>query len=74
MREWVSASVMANGIRVHYTQTGGGLPPLILLHGITDNGLCWTRVARTLEEEWDLSMPDARGHGLSEAPDTGHDY
>ena len=74
MRQWVSATVMANGIRIHYTRTGRDLPPLILLHGITDNGLCWTRVARALEAEWDVIMPDARGHGLSEAPDTGHDY
>jgi hypothetical protein len=26
-------------------------PTLLLLHGITDNALCWTRVARTLEPE-----------------------
>ena len=39
-----------------------------MAHGLTDNGLCWTRVARDLEPEYDLVMYDARGHGQSTAP------
>jgi len=55
---------------IHYTRTGGAptggeKPPLILAHGFTDNGLCWTRTAQAFEDDYDVIMPDARGHGLS---------
>jgi pimeloyl-ACP methyl ester carboxylesterase len=66
MAEWPGEHTHANGIDIHYHRTGGagtGKPPLILLHGITDNGLCWTRVARDLRDSYDVIMPDARGHG-----------
>jgi pimeloyl-ACP methyl ester carboxylesterase len=64
---------MANGIRIHYVRTGGSKPPLLLAHGFSDNGLCWTPVAQALEGDFDVIMPDARGHGLSDAPETGYD-
>jgi pimeloyl-ACP methyl ester carboxylesterase len=67
--EWYSDSVIANGIRIHFYRTGGDKPPLVLAHGITDNGLCWTQLARVLEENYDVIMYDARGHGLSDAPE-----
>jgi N-formylmaleamate deformylase len=66
--EWYSDYVIANGIRIHFHRTGGDKPPLVLTHGITDNGLCWTQLARVLEEHYDVIMYDARGHGLSDAP------
>jgi N-formylmaleamate deformylase len=56
----------ANKVKIHYYRTGGDKPPLILLHGATDNGLCWTRVARVLAQDYDIIMPDAQGHGLSD--------
>ena len=74
MTDWVSAICIANGIRIHYTRTGGGKRPLILLHGLNANGACWSAQARALEEEYDVIMPDARGHGLSSAPDYGYSY
>jgi N-formylmaleamate deformylase len=69
MSRWSSGDVLTNGIRIHYHRTGGDKPPLVVLHGFSDNGLCWTRVAQALEEDYDVIMPDARGHGLSEAPE-----
>lgn len=72
MTQWPSGDVIANGIRLHYYRTGGEKPPLVLLHGFSDNALCWTRVARALEPEYDVIMYDARGHGLSEAPESGY--
>jgi N-formylmaleamate deformylase len=72
MGRWETGDVTANGIKIHYTRTGGGTPPLVLNHGATDNGLCWTPVARALEAEYDVVMPDARGHGLSDAPVDGY--
>lgn len=49
MNTWQSEFVHTNGIRIHYTRTGGDKPALVLLHGITDNGLCWSRTALHLE-------------------------
>lgn len=72
MTDWQTGDVVANGIRIHYSRTGGDKPPLLLLHGSTDNGLCWTPVARQLAADYDVVMPDARGHGLSEAPPEGY--
>src|SRR5919202_3971577 len=69
MAEWFSGDVVANGIKTHYYRPGGEKPPLVLSHGATDNGLCWTRLARALEADYDVIMPDARGHGLSDAPE-----
>jgi N-formylmaleamate deformylase len=67
-----TGDVVANGIRSHYFRTGGDKPPLVLLHGATDNGLCWTPIARQLEADYDVVLPDARGHGLSDAPEEGY--
>ena len=72
MSDWSSNTLAANGIRIHYHRTLGENPPLVLLHGFSDNGLCWTRAARVLQQDYDVIMPDARGHGLSTAPDEGY--
>ncbi|MGI9147234.1 MAG: alpha/beta fold hydrolase [Chloroflexota bacterium] len=72
MPEWFSGDVVANGMRIHYHRTGGGKPPLVLSHGATDSGLCWTRVTRALESDYDVILPDARGHGTSDAPPSGY--
>lgn len=72
MTNWLSGNVTANGVNLHYHRAGGDGPPVVLLHGITDNGLCWTRVAQVLQADFDVIMVDARGHGLSEAPDRGY--
>lgn len=78
VREWFDGVVKANEIEIHYHRTGGvegnGRPVLVLLHGITDNGLCWARFARGLEDSYDLVMPDARGHGQTCGPVEGISY
>jgi N-formylmaleamate deformylase len=71
MDAWESAFVEANGLRLHHTRTGGAKPPVVLAHGVTDDGLCWTPVAEALAAEYDLIMVDARGHGRSEAMEGG---
>ena len=72
MSSWQSGDVEANGLRLHYTRTGGAKPPVVLAHGFSDDGLCWTPVAEALEAEYDVIMVDARGHGRSEAPERGY--
>ena len=72
MSTWMDGTVEANGIRLHYWRTGGDKTPIVLAHGLTDNGLAWTRLAHVLEPTYDLIMVDARGHGLSDKPETGY--
>jgi pimeloyl-ACP methyl ester carboxylesterase len=72
--EWYTDDITVNGIKIHYHRTGGDKPPVVLAHGITDNGLCWTQFAQVLERDYDVIMYDARGHGLSEHPPTGYTY
>ncbi len=74
MKDWSILTCETNGIKIHYIRTGGNKQPIILLHGLTANGSCWTNFARALEEEYDVIMPDARGHGKSSKPDHGYRY
>jgi pimeloyl-ACP methyl ester carboxylesterase len=69
MGSWCDGFI-SNGI--HFTRTGGDGPPLVLAHGFTDSGLCWTRTAKALEADYDVIMPDARGHGQSAPAETRH--
>lgn len=73
MADWQSGGVEANGIRLHYTRTGGEGPPLVLAHGVTDDGLCWTPGADAGQRAYDVIIVDARGHGRLDAPETGYD-
>jgi pimeloyl-ACP methyl ester carboxylesterase len=71
--------VAVSGGLLAYHRTGGSGPPLVLSHGLTDNGLCWRRVAAALQSDFDVIMLDARGHGESSrmpegaTPDPGDD-
>ena len=65
---WTDGYVLANGIRIHYWRTGGDKPVMLMAHGSSDNGLCWTALAKELEDDYDIILPDARGHGLSDPP------
>jgi len=67
---WTQKTVtIKDDIDIFYTRTGGEKPQIVLLHGITDNGLCWEQLARDLEENYDLIMIDAYGHGKSSRVD-----
>ncbi|NNB85535.1 alpha/beta hydrolase [Corallococcus exiguus] len=74
MTTWASGVCETNGIDLHYLRTGGAKPPVVLLHGLIGSGACWTPVARVLEGEFDVVMPDARGHGDSSTPHHGYRY
>jgi len=39
---------------------------LILLHGFTEANSSWFELARSLEKEYDLILPDLLGHGNSD--------
>jgi N-formylmaleamate deformylase len=74
MTNWVTGLCETNSTSIHYLRTGGSKPPLVLLHGLTGSGACWIPLARGLEGEYDVLMPDARGHGNSGTPLSGYRY
>jgi N-formylmaleamate deformylase len=72
--DWMSGVCKTNGIHIQYLRTGGCKPAVVLLHGLTGSGACWIPLARALEGEYDVVMPDARGHGNSSTPLNGYRY
>lgn len=69
---WAEGDIPVNGINIHYYRTGDAQKPsVVLLHGFTDNGLCWRRLATDLSPDYDLVMIDAAGHGKSGGPEHG---
>jgi N-formylmaleamate deformylase len=71
---WTGDVCQANGLDIHYLRTGGSKPPLIALHGLMGSGECLSPLARVLEVDFDVILPDARGHGGSSAPEAGYLY
>lgn len=69
---WTEDTAEANGVRLHYTRTGGDGPVLVVAHGVFDDGPCRTPLVRELAHEYDVIAYDARGHGRSEAPESGY--
>lgn len=68
MATWTEGNVQAHDITIHYSRTGDkNNPSVLLLHGITDNGRCWSRMAADLADSYDVIMTDARAHGHSGA-------
>ncbi len=65
---WIDGYVLANGIRIHYWRTGTSKPVIVMAHGSSDDGLCWTNLAKEFTSEFDIVMFDARGHGMSDPP------
>lgn len=75
MSDWTSNKVQTNGITLHYQRTGntdGDKPPLVLCHGFSDCHVAWTRTVQALEDNFDILIVDARGHGYSDKPESGY--
>ncbi len=69
---WQDATITTpDGAQLHYHCISGNKPILLLLHGIQVAGLSWLRVAQALEADYNLVIPDARGHGQSSRVDVG---
>jgi pimeloyl-ACP methyl ester carboxylesterase len=63
-----SAVILPDGANLHYEIRGEG-EPLLLLHGMTGCAGDWAHAGRDdLEKEYQLILPDARGHGRSTNP------
>lgn len=65
---WSDGYVYANGARLHYYRAvpQAGKPAMIMVHGVSDNGLSWTTLTKDLQDSYDIYMIDARAHGLSD--------
>ncbi|GCE14795.1 alpha/beta fold hydrolase [Tengunoibacter tsumagoiensis] len=62
----VHASIQTEGLTLFYSRTGqSAKPPVILLHGLTNNSTTWLRFARDLQQDYDLILIDLPGHGRS---------
>jgi pimeloyl-ACP methyl ester carboxylesterase len=56
------------GLRLHVREWGQG-PPIVLIHGWSQNYLCWSgQYESGLVDDFRLVACDLRGHGMSEAP------
>src|SRR3954452_11918812 len=73
-RNWTSGRCQSNGVDIHFLRTGGNKPPLVALHGLIGSGACLSALAGVLAGEFDVILPDARGHGPSSAPGGGYSY
>lgn len=60
--------VKVNGINIAYERRGRG-EPLVLIHGYPLDHTTWNEIASLLENDFDLTIPDLRGMGQSDAVD-----
>lgn len=68
---WSTETVDNDGVPLQAYRTGSG-PPIVLLHGYYDDGRRWARLADDLRDEYEVVTIDIRGHGQSDAPETGY--
>jgi pimeloyl-ACP methyl ester carboxylesterase len=66
-----SQMVATNGTQLN-VRVGGKGPAVVLLHGFADTGDMWAQLAAVLAKDHTVVVPDLRGMGLSEHPDTGY--
>ncbi len=62
----------SNGCRIHYKDSGGDLPPLLLVRGLTRSGRYWDDIESGLNEHFRTLIVDNRGTGLSDKPKRGY--
>jgi alpha/beta hydrolase family protein len=64
--------VLANGINIHYLQSGKG-DDVVLLHGLGGNLAIWfLKLVEQLRRDFRFTACDLRGHGKSDMPPTGY--
>ena len=63
--------IQTNGTSL-FVRFGGQGPAVVLLHGFGDSGDMWAPLATALVKNHTVIVPDLRGMGLSEHPETGY--
>lgn len=72
LKPWPGDDVVTSRLRLYLRRSGSkGSPAVLLLHGYAVNGWMFGLLRNDLEPEFDLLVPDLRGHGLSDAPQQG---
>lgn len=64
----------ANGIQLHYAESGSGDSLVILLHGFPEFWYSWRHQLTALGKRFHVVAPDMRGYNLSEKPPRVEDY
>ncbi|MFC7404003.1 alpha/beta fold hydrolase [Georgenia alba] len=66
--------VDAGGLRTHVAEAGPtGAPPVLLLHGFPQHWWVWRHVVTDLARDHHVVVPDLRGAGWTDAPDSAYD-
>lgn len=64
---------LKTGISMSYQELGDPKgPALILVHGYGDSSFSFSRTAPMLDQRYRIIIPDQRGHGESDKPETGY--
>ena len=66
------SQTFVNGVNLHYV-TGGQCPLLLLWHGFLGSWFSWRKVMPKLAKNYTVIVPDMRGFGDSDKPETGFD-
>ena len=64
-------TLQSNGTSL-YVRVGGKGPAVVLLHGFGFTGDMWAPLAIVLAKDHTVIVPDLRGMGMSDHPDTGY--
>lgn len=65
--------ILPNGITLRVAVMGQG-KPLVLLHGHPQNHLVWRKIAPELSQQFTVIMPDLRGYGDSDKPESDSEH
>src|SRR6266851_5247503 len=63
--------IQTDGATIHI-RVGGQGPAVVLLHGFGGTGDMWAPLAIILAKDHTVIVPDLRGMGMSDHPDTGY--
>ena len=63
-----------DGIKLHYIDTGGDGPAVVLLHAFPLRAEMWERQIDALRDRWRVIAPDLKGFGGSDAPENRSTY
>lgn len=64
---------LSTGLQVHYAEQGDpGGETLVFLHGYASSWFSFSRILPLLPPRYRAVVPDSRGHGDSEHPDSGY--
>ena len=62
------------GLQLSYLEWPSDKTPILLLHGLADNGCVWSSLGDYLADNNYVIAPDLRGHGESSKPVSGYSF